>query len=98
MQPGAGPVRGTGGWRAYRRHESCHQLDPHRPGNDPDKGGGKVKRLFRVIWAIVSSRALPPVIIGFFLVVYIGIAFFTDETLTVLMAVTRGNFFLAAVL
>lgn len=57
-----------------------------------------MKRLFRAIWTIVSSRALPPVIAGFFLVVYIGIAFFSDETLTVLMAFTRANFFLAAVL
>ena len=57
-----------------------------------------MKRLFRPIWKILSSRALPPVIFGFFLVVYIGIAFFSDETLTVLMAFTRGSFFLAAVL
>jgi len=57
-----------------------------------------VKRLFRFIWTVLSSRALPPVVIGFFLVVYIGIAFFSNETLTVLMAITRRNFFLATVL
>ena len=56
-----------------------------------------MKRLFHAIWTIVTSRALPPVVIGFFLVVYIGIAFFSDETLILLMAFTRGSFFLAAV-
>ena len=57
-----------------------------------------MKRLLRAIWTIGSSRALPPLVLGFFLVVYIGIAFFSDETLTVLMALTRKSFFLAAVL
>jgi hypothetical protein len=57
-----------------------------------------VKRLLRVIWTILSSRALPPLVIGFFLVIYISIAFFSDETLTVLMAVTRRSIILAAVL
>ena len=55
-------------------------------------------RLSRFLWAILSSQALPPLVIGFFLVVYIGIAFFTDETLISLMAFTRSNLFLAAVL
>jgi hypothetical protein len=57
-----------------------------------------VKRPLRAIWTLISSRALPPIVIGFFLVVYICIAFFSDETLTALMEVTRRSFFLAAVL
>jgi hypothetical protein len=57
-----------------------------------------VKRLFRAIWTVLSSRALPPIVIGFFLIVYIGIAFFSDETLTLLMALTRRIIPLAAVL
>ena len=57
-----------------------------------------MKRVLRAIWTIGSSRALPPLVLGFFLVVYIGIAFFTDETLIMLMAITRKSFFLTAVL
>ena len=57
-----------------------------------------MKRLFRAIWTIVSSRVLIPVVMGFFLVVYIGIAFFSDETLILLMALTRRSFLLGTVL
>src|SRR6185369_10713313 len=57
-----------------------------------------MKRLFRALFAAGSSRAVPPVVIGFFLLVYIGIAFFTDETLITLMALTRKIPLLAVVL
>lgn len=57
-----------------------------------------MKRLLRAIVTAVSSRALPPLVIGFFFLLYIGIAFFTDETLITLMAFTRKSFILAALL
>lgn len=57
-----------------------------------------MKRLFRTLFAVVSSRAVPPVVIGFFFLLYIGIAFFTDETLITLLAFTRKNTVLAALL
>jgi hypothetical protein len=57
-----------------------------------------VKRLQRIIWAILFSRATPPVVIGFFLLGYVGIAFITDETLIALMRYTRTSFFLTAML
>ena len=57
-----------------------------------------MKRLFRTLFAVGSSRAVPPVVIGFFFLLYIGVAFFTDETLITLMAFTRRSFFLAALL
>lgn len=57
-----------------------------------------MKRILQTILTLVSSRALPPVVIGFFFIIYIGIAFFTDETLITLMAFTRNSLFLAAIL
>ena len=57
-----------------------------------------MKRLLRAIFAAGSSRAVPPVVIGFFFLLYIGIAFFTDETLITLMAFTRKSLILAALL
>jgi hypothetical protein len=48
-----------------------------------------MNRTFRTLWALLSSRALPPLVLGFFLLLYIGIAFFTDETLITLMAIVR---------
>jgi hypothetical protein len=57
-----------------------------------------VKRTLAALWAALSSRALAPLVVGFFFALYIGIAFFTDETLTVLIALTSRNRFLAAVL
>lgn len=57
-----------------------------------------MKRLLRVIWAVLSSRAMSPLVIGIFLLVYIGIAFITDETLIVLMQFTRKAVFLTALL
>ncbi len=57
-----------------------------------------MKRLFRALFAAGSSRAVPPLVIGFFFLLYIGIAFFTDETLITLMAFTRKSVILAALL
>jgi hypothetical protein len=57
-----------------------------------------VKRLLKAIWAVVSSRALPPLVCGVFLLTYIGIAFGTDETLTALMEFTRKSVILAVLL
>lgn len=57
-----------------------------------------MKRLFLALYAAGSSRAVPPVVIGFFFLLYIGIAFFTDETLITLMAFTRKSSILAVLL
>ncbi|HYS44430.1 MAG TPA: hypothetical protein VEM32_10675, partial [Geobacteraceae bacterium] len=55
-----------------------------------------MKRLLRPIWAVLSSRAVSPVVIGLFLLIYIGIAFFTDEALTTLIGFVTHSVFLAA--
>ena len=57
-----------------------------------------MKRLFRAIMKTGASRALAPLVIGFFFLLYIGIAFFTDETLITLMAFTRTSRVLAVIL
>jgi hypothetical protein len=57
-----------------------------------------MKRLLRAMLAAVSSRALAPLVIGLFFLLYIGIAFFTDETLITLMAFTRSSRILAVIL
>lgn len=57
-----------------------------------------MKRLFSALFAAGSSRGVPPAVIGLFFILYIGIAFFNDETLITLMALTRRSFILAAVL
>lgn len=57
-----------------------------------------MKRLLSAVWGILSSRALSPLVIGFFLLLYIGIAFVTDDTLTALMEITRTNIFLTVML
>lgn len=64
----------------------------------PDKGGGEVKRLLNGAWAVLSSRALSPVVIGVFLLLYIGIAFATDDALIVLMEITRRSIVVKALL
>lgn len=56
-----------------------------------------MKRLFRALYTVGSSRAVPPVVIGCFFLLYIGIAFFTDETLVTLIALTSKSLFLAGV-
>ncbi|HEY4743617.1 MAG TPA: hypothetical protein VIH45_03090 [Desulfuromonadaceae bacterium] len=57
-----------------------------------------MKRLLNTILAAGSSRAVPPLVIGFFFLLYIGISFFTDEALITLMAFTRRSVILAAIL
>lgn len=57
-----------------------------------------MKRLIRAVFATGSSRALTPLVIGFFFLLYIGIAFFTEETLITLMAFTHRSLILAGIL
>jgi len=57
-----------------------------------------MRRLLHAILTAASSRALAPLVIGFFFLLYIGIAFFTDETLITLMAFTRKSLVLAGIL
>lgn len=57
-----------------------------------------MKGMLRGFWAAASSRLLPPLVLGFFLLIYIGIAFVTDETLIALMEFTRTSLVLALVL
>jgi hypothetical protein len=57
-----------------------------------------VKRLLRSTWSVLSSRSVTPLVICFFLLVYIVVAFYSDETLTALMALTRGSVLLSLVL
>jgi hypothetical protein len=57
-----------------------------------------MKRLLHTVLTVGSSRAVPPIVIGLFFLVYLGIAFFTDETLITLMAFTRKSIILAALL
>lgn len=57
-----------------------------------------MNRPLRVIWAIISSRALSPFVIGVFLLIYIVLAFITDDTLVALMEYTRTNALLVVLL
>lgn len=57
-----------------------------------------MKRLLSAVRDICFSRALFPLVIGFFLLLYIGIAFVTNDTLTELMELTRTNMFLTLML
>ena len=57
-----------------------------------------MKRLLSTVWGMLSSRALFPLVIGCFLLLYIGIAFVTDDALTALMEFTRTNIFLTILL
>ena len=53
-------------------------------------------RLLRLLFEVLKSRALTPVVIGMFLLLYIGIAFFTEEALITLIGLTGSNIFLIA--
>lgn len=53
-----------------------------------------MKRLLRSIWTVLSSRVMYPLVLGFFLLLYIGIAFGTDDALMALMEFTRTTVFL----
>lgn len=57
-----------------------------------------MKRLLRSVWTILSSRALPPLVCGVFLLTYIVIAFGTDDALIALMEFTRKSVILAVLL
>lgn len=57
-----------------------------------------MKRLLALLQLLIVSRAVTPLVMLFFLVLYIGIAFFSDEPLLTLMAFTRNYFPLAAIL
>jgi hypothetical protein len=54
--------------------------------------------MLRAIGAVLSSRLVLPIVIGFFFLVYVGIAFGTDETLTALMEFSRHSVFLILLL
>jgi hypothetical protein len=55
-------------------------------------------RFLRALRDAAASRALPPLLIGFFFLVYLSVAFSTDEALVTLMDLTRGSLFLKALL
>jgi hypothetical protein len=57
-----------------------------------------VKRILSKVWTVLSSRALPPLVCGVFLLTYIGLAFGTDDTLIALMEFTRTSVILAVLL
>ena len=57
-----------------------------------------MKRLFSAALSAASSRAVTPLVIGTFFILYIAIAFFTDETLITLMAFTGRIFILGFLL
>ncbi|MBJ6727289.1 hypothetical protein [Geomesophilobacter sediminis] len=56
-----------------------------------------MKRFLNVLWAALSSRALTPVVIGFFFLAYIVIAFFTEEALITLIGLTGHSLLLGMV-
>jgi hypothetical protein len=66
--------------------------------NNQDQGGGQMKRLLRPVGALLSSRITSPLVIGIFLLVYIVIAFFTEDALITQMELTRRSFILVALL
>lgn len=57
-----------------------------------------MKRLLRSVGTLLSSRFTSPVVIGIFLLVYIGIAFFTEDALIAQMELTRRSVVLVALL
>jgi len=57
-----------------------------------------MKRLLRPVEALLTSRVTSPVVIGIFLLVYIGVAFFTEDALLAQMELTRRSVVLVALL
>jgi hypothetical protein len=57
-----------------------------------------MKRLLRPVGALLTSRITSPVVIGIFLLVYIWIAFFTEDALIAQMELTRRSVVLVALL
>ena len=66
-------------------------MEQYRSDNHTDKGGWQVKRLLHSVWALVSSWVLSPLVVGIFLILYIGIAFSTEDALMALMEFTRTS-------
>jgi hypothetical protein len=52
------------------------------------------RSFFRPVWRILASHALPPVVIGVFLLVYIGIAFNNEDALMALIGIAGSNLML----
>jgi hypothetical protein len=52
------------------------------------------RSLFRPVWRTLASHALPPVVIGAFLLLYIGIAFNNDDALMALIGIAGSNMML----
>jgi hypothetical protein len=48
-------------------------------------------RIFGPFYRLISSRALTPVVIGVFLMLYVGIAFFTEEALITLINLAKSS-------
>ncbi|WP_224963412.1 hypothetical protein [Geomonas subterranea] len=57
-----------------------------------------MSRLAARVLMAAAWRGVTPCVMGFFLLLYVGIAFGSNEPLTSLMAITRGNFPLVALL
>jgi hypothetical protein len=57
-----------------------------------------MKRMLRLVGGLLSSRITSPVVIGIFLLVYIVLAFFTEDALIAEMELTRRSFVLVALL
>ena len=57
-----------------------------------------MKALLVTIRATLADRAVTPLVLGLFFVIYVGIAFFTDEALTTLLDLTRHSIVLSVVL
>jgi hypothetical protein len=49
------------------------------------------RSLFRPVWKTLASHALPPVVIGVFLLLYLGIAFNDDDALMSLIGIAGSN-------
>jgi hypothetical protein len=54
-----------------------------------------MKRLVQWLGAVFTSRFTPPLVMGVFLLFYIGVAFFTEDALVMLIALTKHNLPLA---
>ncbi len=57
-----------------------------------------MKRLLRAVGVLLTSRITSPVVIGIFLIIYIVIAFFTEDALITQMELTRRSVVLVALL
>ena len=53
---------------------------------------------FRALLKLLASRALTPLVLGFFLLSYVAVAFFSDEALGMLMGLVRNRLFFKVLL